>query len=197
MPKAKTYDFDTIMNMSLEQKRQVYPELAKSANQRLRRLEARDETDWAYKRVMKDLRTPKGVAPRFAYSKISDITESALNNRLSDVLRFLNSESSTVSGIRDINKRRIAKFRENGYTIKNEDLFIEFLKSETFKSLAEQADSEFIMEDIDLAMNQGYSLDEILAGYNEFINRDIGFNQIQGIRRTYRRHKKRTKKESD
>ena len=197
MPKAKTYDFDTIMNMSLEQKRQVYPELAKSANQRLRRLEARDETDWAYKRVMKDLGTPKGVAPRFAYSKISDITEAALNNRLSDVLRFLNSESSTVSGIRDINKRRIETFRENGYTIKNEDLFIEFLKSETFKSLAEQADSEFIIEDIDLAMNQGYSLDEILAGYNEFINRDIGFNQIQSIRRAYRRHKKRTKKESD
>jgi hypothetical protein len=196
MAKTKTYDFDTIMSMSADQKRQIMPELVKAANQRLSRLEKHGETNWAYQRVMKDLKTPKGVAPRFSYAKISDATEAALNNRLSEVLRFLNSESSTVTGVRDINKRRIQSLRDGRLNMKieNEELFIAFLKSDTFKSLADQAASEFIMEDIDIAMSQNYTLDEILKGYDEFVKRDIGFNQVAGIRRAYRRHKKRKKK---
>lgn len=196
MRKAKTYDFDMIMNMSADQKRQIMPQLVKAANQRLSRLEKHGETNWAYQRAMKDLKTPKGVAPRFSYAKISDATEAALNNRLSEVLRFLNSESSTVSGVRDINKRRIQSLRDGRLNMKieNEQLFIDFLKSDSFKSLAEQAASEFIMEDIDIAMSQNYTLDEILKGYDEFIKRDIGFNKVAGIRRAYRRHKKRKKK---
>lgn len=196
MRKTKTYDFDMIMSMSADQKRQVMPQLVKAANQRISRLEKHGETNWAYQRVMKDLKTPKGVVPRFSYAKISDATEAALNNRLSEVLRFLNSESSTVSGVRDINKRRIQSLRDGRLNMKieNEQLFIDFLKSDTFKSLADQAASEFIMEDIDIAMSQNYTLDEILKGYDEFLKRDLGFNQVAGIRRAYRRHKKRKRK---
>lgn len=190
--KVKSYDFDALMALTTDQKKQIIPQIAKTANSRLKQLEKIGETNWAYKRVAKDLRTPKGVAPRFSYA-VTGKTDAAIDTQLADLLRFINSESSTTSGIKAINERRIAKFRENGYEIKDEDLFIDFLKSNTFRSLAEQAASEFILEDIDLAMQQGYTLDEIMTGYNEFLSRDIGLNEVKTIRRAYRRHKKRKK----
>ena len=45
MPKKpKTYDFEEIMSLTDEQKRQVIPQLASVANQRLRELEKQGET---------------------------------------------------------------------------------------------------------------------------------------------------------
>lgn len=189
--KPKTYDFDLIMSLTDEQKRQVIPQLAKVANQRLRELERRGETKWAYERVLKDLALPKGAIPRFAYSTVNLKRNAAVDNYLSSILRFLNSESSTISGIHAINKRRLETFKEKGYNIKNEQLFIDFLKSGIFTSLANVASSEFILEDIDLAMEQGYSLDEIMLGYREFMNRDLSLQGMQRVRRAYRRSSKR------
>lgn len=69
MPKKpKTYDFEEIMSLTDEQKRQVIPQLASVANQRLRELEKQGETRWAYVRAAKDLALPKGATPRFSYS---------------------------------------------------------------------------------------------------------------------------------
>lgn len=194
MPKKpKTYDFEEIMSLTDEQKRQVIPQLASVANQRLRELEKQGETRWAYERVIKDLALPKGVTPRFSYSTTKLKRKAALDNYLSSILRFLNSESSTVTGIRAINKRRVEAFKEKGYTIKDEALFIDFLKSGIFTTLANVAASEFILEDIDLAMEQGYTLDEIMTGYQAFIDRDLSLQGMQAVRRSYRRSSKRRK----
>lgn len=194
MPKKpKTYDFEEIMSLTDEQKRQVIPQLASVANQRLRELEKQGETRWAYVRAAKDLALPKGATPRFSYSTTKLKRKAALDNYLSSILRFLNSESSTVTGIRAINKRRVQAFKEKGYNIKDEGLFIDFLKSGMFTTLANVASSEFILEDIDLAMEQGYTLDEIMTGYQAFIDRDLSLQGMQEVRRSYRRSSKRRK----
>ena len=103
---------EEIMSLTDEQKRQVIPQLASVANQRLRELEKQGETRWAYVRAAKDLALPKGATPRFSYSTTKLKRKAALDNYLSSILRFLNSESSTVTGIRAINKRRVQAFKE-------------------------------------------------------------------------------------
>ena len=62
-----------------------------------------------------------------------------------------------------------------------------------FTTLANVASSEFILEDIDLAMEQGYTLDEIMTGYQAFIDRDLSLQGMQEVRRSYRRSSKRRK----
>ena len=79
MPKKpKTYDFEEIMSLTDEQKRQVIPQLASVANQRLRELEKQGETRWAYERVIKDLALPKrGNSSFFLFNNEAE-TESSL-----------------------------------------------------------------------------------------------------------------------
>ena len=179
--KPKEYDFEQIMSASEEQKRQWLPELAKTANSRLKTLENRGKSKWAYERVMRDLGTEEGEIPRFQY-KSRGLTEKQLDRRLAEVLRFLTSRTSTATGVKLIEEERIEGFREKGLEVSNETLFKQFLYSEQFKSLAQYGDSDLILEDFDVALQQGYTMDEIMSSYQEFMDNDLGINEVEEIR---------------
>lgn len=179
--KPKQFDIEMIMNASDEQKRQWLPELAKTANSRLKTLENRGKTQWAYERVLKDLRTPKDELPRFQY-QVKGLTETQLNNRLSDILRFLSSRTSTASGVKEIERERLSGFKDRGFELSNEESFKQFLYSSQFEALKAYGDSDLILEDFDQALSEGYNMTEIMESYQEFMDTDLGLNEVESRR---------------
>lgn len=137
-------------------------QLAKNTNQRLRELEAAGLDFYAYDKVADYLRThrPEANKVRFSQSKnylSGKESEAALKAEISVLQAFLTSESSTVSGQKRIEARRIATFgnwKPKGArgSFKGIDLsreastkqFYRFLNSQTFKNLRKVFSSEQI-----------------------------------------------------
>lgn len=137
-------------------------QLAKNTNQRLRELEAAGLDFYAYDKVADYLRThrPEANKVRFSQSKnylSGKESEATLKAEISVLQAFLTSESSTVSGQKRIEARRIATFgnwKPKGArgSFKGIDLsreastkqFYRFLNSQTFKNLRKVFSSEQI-----------------------------------------------------
>ena len=124
------YKYNQIMNpffdMPTDYKEavKVYKTLAKTADQRMVRLEKASEeegfhgiTNYAYARAARDIEAWDGESsgqPRFN----RDIPKSTqeLLEKIEDIKTFLSSETSTKSGMIAINKRRAATINENNGT---------------------------------------------------------------------------------
>lgn len=137
-------------------------QLAKNTNQRLRELEAAGLDFYAYDKVADYLRTHRPEADKVRFSQSKNYlsgkeSEAALKAEISTLQSFLTSESSTVSGQKRIEARRIATFgnwKPKGArgSFKGIDLsreastkqFYRFLNSQTFKNLRKVFSSEQI-----------------------------------------------------
>lgn len=124
------YKYNQIMNpffdMPTDYKEavKVYKTLAKTADQRLVRLEKASEeegfhgiTNYAYARAARDIEAWDGESseqPRFNRN-IPKSTQELLE-KIEDIKTFLSSETSTKSGMIVINKRRAATINENNGT---------------------------------------------------------------------------------
>lgn len=93
-----------------------YKRLAKSADARLRKLEKNIYrkgfeaiTQYAYARAMKDI--GRGEGGRFDV-KVSNLTYNAILGKMNDVRRFYRSESSNITGVRNIYIRNAEAFNE-------------------------------------------------------------------------------------
>lgn len=93
-----------------------YKRLAKSADARLRKLEKNIHrkgfeaiTQYAYARAMKDI--GRGEGGRFDV-KVSNLTYNAILGKMNDVRRFYRSESSNITGVRNIYIRNAEAFNE-------------------------------------------------------------------------------------
>lgn len=101
---ANTYNVEQKPGESLER---YYRRLAKSADQRLVRLEKysndkyfKTATDWAYSSAMRDIHTWNGqAASRFNTAPPSDPEK--LVAKINDIKKFLSSPTSTKSGIKN------------------------------------------------------------------------------------------------
>lgn len=90
----------------------VYRTLAKSADQRLVRLEKlageenyKNATKWAYARAQRDIQAWSGEgATRFNTKPPESIVD--LKAKIQDMIHFIGSETSTKSGIKDVMKKR-------------------------------------------------------------------------------------------
>ena len=104
LTKANTYNVEQNAGETLEH---YYRRLAKSADQRLVRLEkySNDKyfkvaTDWAYSSAMRDIHTWNGqTATRFNTAPPSDPEK--LIAKINDIKKFLSSPTSTKSGIKN------------------------------------------------------------------------------------------------
>lgn len=94
-----------------------YRKLAKRADQRLVRLEAYGQTkpavlDWAYKKAMHDIKLYGGKeATRFNIKPPA--REAELKRKISAIENFLNMDTSTKAGIRNIEKKRVASVNKS------------------------------------------------------------------------------------
>lgn len=157
--------------------------LAKEANARLKRLEKASskvtgegyDTYGAYQQyAAKVLKMDK---PRFEIKKKED-NWNTIRKEISQIQRFLRAKSSTVTGMREIEAKRIATFmRVDGKkrkraikSAKNKE-FYDFLNSGLLgNKLNPYFDSEKVVEWYEMAIENGKSSDEIIKIMNDAFN---------------------------
>lgn len=154
--------------ISQEQK-ELYEELkklAKRANQRIVRLEREFGKDkWAIKNLRDRLETQKLNAwtktGRIKYNKSMSITE--LRSVTKATKQFLNSQTSTKRGIKQVRKKQIESLRISLSTDEKEFTFEE---AETFYRLFEDTDYTFFIRKYDISASAFNDLIQEAKEYN-------------------------------
>ena len=139
-----------------EQMKAEYTRLRNVANKRLLRMQdTRFENYQSFQ---------QNVGKFIPVSQIS--SERELIYRLSEVERFISAKTSTISGIRDIERRTLESLQDAGYTFVNA------------KNLA--AFGEFMTEYRAQHLNEIYDSDEAYKLFVETQKRGIGLSKIRG-----------------
>lgn len=181
MPRRqKDYSIYRDLDIGVEEMRHQLPKLARVANQRLKELEKRGETRFAYSKAMEYL----GENNRFSYSMRQSARETRAE--FNALLDFLTSKSSTYTGLQEVFEnarnrieKRIQKQTEDPeFRITRWNDFEEFLKSSEFKKLKSRVDSDQIFEDFAEALNEGEEYQDIIAGYREYLDTEMTFEQV-------------------
>jgi hypothetical protein len=173
---SKDIDFDSIKSMSEEQQQQVYYTLAKRANQRFRDIENKAGLQSGAVHKAKEYLNENYNRETFKQSK--KLTGVELKENLKALEKFYNSKTATAKGVRQVQKQHIDIFKTKGVEIKDTKKFFQFLSSQQFKTLSKYADSDQIIEDFTKAIDEGFSIDDIMEGYEDFLNSDMTFEQV-------------------
>lgn len=157
---------------SLDDLNKLRLKLARRANSRLLRLEKKGLVGWAYKPAVRYTQKAYG-SNRFSTRKeISDDPFEVIEE-VEEIINFLNAESSTVTGVKNIESRITETFRKKGLDIKNPKEFFDFLSSETYKQSEKNLSSEQIQELFDRAVGAGKTVMEIKQTLEDFNNKKI------------------------
>lgn len=174
----KEIDFSTINSMSEQQQQQVYYTLAKRANQRFRDIGKNDVTSYAINKAKEYL---NDTQERSTFKQSKKLTGNELKQNLKALEDFFTSKTSTMQGIKEVEKNHLENIRNAGIELKTKSdkkKFFDFLSSQAFKTLSKYADSNQVRDDFGKAIDEGYSVDEILKGYDEFIENDMTFEEV-------------------
>lgn len=157
---------------SLDDLNKLRVKLARRANSRLLRLEKKGLVGWAYKPAVRYTQKAYG-SNRFSTRKeISDDPFEVIEE-VEEIINFLNAESSTVTGVKNIESRITETFRKKGLDVKNPKDFFDFLSSETYKQSEKNLSSEQIQELFDRAVGAGKTAMEIKQTLEDFNNKKI------------------------
>lgn len=163
---------------SLDDLNKLRVKLARRANSRLLRLEKKAiKTDqkyigWAYKPATRYTQKAYG-SNRFSTRKeISDDPFEVIEE-LEEIINFLNAESSTVTGVKNIESRITETFRKKGLEVKNPKDFFDFLSSETYKQSEKNLSSEQIQELFNRAVGVGKTVKQVKQTLEDFNNKKI------------------------
>lgn len=161
----------------------VLRQLAKRANQRLVRLERAGQTQYAYgiaKKYLQDI-----GRNRFAETekRIKNLTRSQLTSEINAAIEFLTAKTSTLSGIKAVQKSAVDRLQGMGYNVDNGDFFA-FLKSDEYKAALRKITSDEIMRQLDEALYTGVSLDTIIADYRDYLSGEKTFQEIEQSEKT-------------
>lgn len=125
-----------------------YKKLAKQANMRLLRLEKRAGSnpallDWAYAHAQEDIRKWRGSGKsRYPSSVKGDAPISQLQARIADVEKFLEMETSTISGVKRVNEKRVDTINDKYGTDFSSSDFQQFARSGQLDKLKAQYGSK-------------------------------------------------------
>ena len=165
-----TYEFDELkaLNMLPKSLRSEYSRLRSIARKRLERMSGS-----AYKGSQTFLRY-RNMFPSLpsmdALTKRGSVSKAKLEKKLSELNRFLNLETSTVTGARRVSKSRIAQLQSKGSTfIKSEkDLrkFGEFMDYNRALKKGGLYDSERIIEMMDKVDQRGINVDQVKKDFD-------------------------------
>lgn len=174
-----TTDYNIIKDMTRDEKTDLAKKLAKRANVRLSNLEKKglDNDTWAYGKANRFLNRQDRT--RFFEGKTYN-SERELNRQLQELTYFLNAKSSTVRGIKQMEKERYATFSKNhNLGKKHMEDYYTFLQSEQFGLLRRTLDSESLFDDLALALQQGVDIETLQQQYAEYTNSNITFEKVQ------------------
>lgn len=157
---------------SLDDLNKLRLKLARRANSRLLRLEKKGLVGWAYKPAVRYTQQAYG-SNRFSTRKEISDNPFEVIEEVEEIINFLNAESSTVTGVRNIESRITETFRKKGLDIKNPKDFFDFLSSETYKQSEKNLSSEQIQELFDRATGAGKTAMEIKQTLEDFNNKKI------------------------
>ena len=127
---------------------QQYKKLAKQANMRLLRLEKRAGSnpallDWAYAHAQEDIRKWRGSGKhRYPSTVKQDAPISQLQARIADVEKFLEMETSTISGVKRVNEKRVDTINNKYGTDFTSSDFQQFARSGMLDKLKAQYGSK-------------------------------------------------------
>ena len=137
----------------------TYNKLAKRANQRMRELEKKERktgqntTYGAYRKAQMALGAKEGEPPkRFKENmKWEDTTHELykFERAFLQVQEFLGAKTGTLTGLREIKEKREQAWKNKGIRFDTDEDFYNFLNSDLFKTLAEQLDSDKVVEIFD------------------------------------------------
>lgn len=157
---------------SLDDLNNLRVKLARRANSRLLRLEKKGLVGWAYKPAVRYTQKAYGLNRFSTRKEISDDPFEVIEE-VEEIINFLNAESSTVTGVRNIESRITETFRKKGFDVKNPKVFFDFLSSETYKQSEKNLSSEQIQELFDRAVGVGKTAMEIKQTLEDFNNKKI------------------------
>lgn len=162
---------------------EVRRRLAKTANQRLVRLErAKSEVtgesyasfgaaDIAYEYLDRQGRNRFSEQLEFYDSKSQDSL--SIRREIATLQSFISAKSSSVAGQKEIEAKRLKTFSGKGIAHASNKEFYAFLNSDTFKNYSKMFDSETVIELYDSAMeyNDAGTAQAMLDSlYNEYTN---------------------------
>ena len=199
MAKAKvtSYTYAEMRKMSQKELIALRVKYAKRANQRLVRLERSESpvTGKAYRAgaydiamdYLKNTRDKSGGAFRFSesanYTKTIDEETGKtaydmyrIKRDILELQRFLSSKSSTVSGNKSIERKRIETFEAQGISIEaaESDEFYEFLNSNAYEYFTlNKFTSEEIIDIYSQFREAGLDADKIQAAFDELKEMDM------------------------
>lgn len=157
---------------------------AKRASQRLRELNKRNIYSYATESAQAYFKRAK--LKGFTTS-VRNMTESQLNGYLAELESFLGLKSSTITGAKKATKAIIENIKNKGIDTDrlegHEVEFEQFLHSQQFRNIKKLIDSDILFEDIQDAFDEGISLDIIMKSYETFLTENIGFDEVEQIRR--------------
>lgn len=108
------------------------------------------------------------------YPKLKDIkSKTELAYRLSDLSRFITSKVSTVSGIKEVQKKAIKTMHEHGYDFvnsKNIKQFGEFMESFRNQQLDMQYDSGDAAELFSVVTKKKLDIESVKENFEEYLN---------------------------
>lgn len=164
--RGKRYDIDEV--------RALRRKLAKRANARLLSLERKGLTKNAYRVATRYTQATRG-RNRFSEAYLKSAEISYLREDIENLRVFLNSVTSTVSGYKQLKKERIARFRQKGLKIDDEDQFYRFLNSKIYKDLANKLiSSDKLIEFYDDVVDSGkYEMKDLKEALEEFKKGDV------------------------
>lgn len=177
---------DIWRNMDYEGKIQVYEQYRKTANRRLRRLrESGKQVPTLASDYLESI--GKRTYGKFLPKKYTPGTqEMYLDIMLDNVTTFLGLKRSTLTGIKEVDAQiysRVEKYLEENSDMTIDEIrkkirkngsLINFLQSNTFKSLKSRINSFILVEDYLMAVDLGLSEEDILQSYNTFLKNEIG-----------------------
>lgn len=176
--------------MDVDQKRQVIEHLAKVANERLRKLEKTNLTQYAYQRARRLVSTDKELVekPRFL-TNVKDLSDTDVNKQLLKLEDFLQRPSSTVSGARKALERAVQTLKKDRITesgdyargleliTANRNDFFDFLTSLEYKQMERLVASEDLQEFF-LDVKGAIPDQALYTLFDDFIAGSIGWNEI-------------------
>lgn len=186
--KSKYLSYSDVMDLTESEKLAIYNKESQKANMRLLQLERNNITNYVYKQASQyNVNELDRNSNRFYVGKKLD--SDALDYALQQVLSFNRAVTSTVKGhTKDLeNKRRL--FERDVALVQDSQLanFSQFLYSQQFKTLRGMVDSNQVLEDFNQAMDEGFTVKQIMRQYEKFITTDMTFEQVAERRQRNKR----------
>lgn len=179
MATQKDYSQINITDYTRQQLEIQLPRLARTANSRLRTLRAQPKFSGALRRANQNLNNRN---LKYFPTSVKALTPKQQRDLGREILEFLNSKTSTVSGIVEVENNAIQAFRDKGLTIADPESWWEFLGSDTYKDLTSIYDSNQIQEMLDADLSEGVSVSRIQDAYEAFLLSNLTLEEEEALK---------------